>query len=277
MYEGTTEYFANIFQINQGLIDEADFYSRIMDKIHASKAYDDSMSFTVMSEKILENPYKNNYANVYEKGALINMALDIRLRELSGGEKGVLWLMKKLSATYDKNTPFEDDELIDEIVALTFPEIRSFFETHVEGDTPINYSEYLAKVGLTTTSTEEQSGYFLQGNVPYIDVDTTEDNAIFIREGIELNSFFKNLGARGGDVIKQINETPIDLEAIRPIIGESFGWDPDQEIRMVVLRNEEEIVLEGQAGTPTIEMERIVPIENISDTQASLRDAWLKG
>jgi hypothetical protein len=46
---------------------------------------------------------------------------------------------------------------------------------------------------------------------------------------------------------------------------------------MVVLRNEEEIVLEGQAGTPTIEMERIVPIENISDTQASLRDAWLKG
>jgi predicted metalloprotease with PDZ domain len=170
MYEGTTEYFANIFQINQGLIDEADFYSRIMDKIHASKAYDDSMSFTVMSQKILENPYKNNYANVYEKGALINMALDIRLRELSGGEKGVLWLMKKLSATYDKNTPFEDDELIDEIVALTFPEIRSFFETHVEGDTPINYSEYLAKVGLTTTSTEEQSGYFLQGNVPYIDV-----------------------------------------------------------------------------------------------------------
>ncbi len=26
MYEGTTEYFANLFQIQQGLIDEADFY-----------------------------------------------------------------------------------------------------------------------------------------------------------------------------------------------------------------------------------------------------------
>ncbi|MEO8255276.1 MAG: peptidase M61, partial [Flavobacterium sp.] len=32
MYEGVTEYFANLFQINQGLIDEADFYNRISEK-----------------------------------------------------------------------------------------------------------------------------------------------------------------------------------------------------------------------------------------------------
>ncbi len=37
MYEGTTEYFANLFQIQQGLIDEADFYKRIVDKINNSK------------------------------------------------------------------------------------------------------------------------------------------------------------------------------------------------------------------------------------------------
>ena len=37
MYEGTTEYFANLFQIREGLIDETEFYQRMMDKINNSK------------------------------------------------------------------------------------------------------------------------------------------------------------------------------------------------------------------------------------------------
>jgi predicted metalloprotease with PDZ domain len=33
MYEGVTEYFANLFQINQGLITEEDFYNRLSDQM----------------------------------------------------------------------------------------------------------------------------------------------------------------------------------------------------------------------------------------------------
>ena len=91
MYEGTTEYFANLFQIQQGLIDEAEFYKRIMDKVNNAKSYDDAMSFTEMSQNILEEPYEKNYANVYEKGALINMALDIQSAKVErGGKRGVV-------------------------------------------------------------------------------------------------------------------------------------------------------------------------------------------
>ncbi len=277
MYEGTTEYFANLFQIQQGLIDEAEFYKRIMDKVNNAKSFDDAMSFTKMSQNILMEPYKENYANVYEKGALINMALDIELREWSKGEKGVLWLMKELSKKYGDMTPFKDDQLIDEIVAMTAPSIRAFFDTHVIGDTPIDYASYLSKVGLVTTTEEEQSGYFLKGDVPYIDVDQANDNAIFIRKGIELNTFFTQLGAQGGDTIKSINGTPIDLEAIRPIIGQSFGWTADTEINMVVQRGEEEVTLEGAVGTPTVNVEKIMPIEGAAAQRTSLRQAWMKG
>ena len=276
MYEGTTEYFANLFQIQQGLIDEAEFYKRIMEKINNAKAYDDAMSFTLMSKNILKKPYKDNYANVYEKGALINMALDILLRELSNGEKGILWLMKELSKKYGDMTPFEDDELIKEIVAMTYPEVGTFFETHVMGNTPIDYGKYLAKVGLTTASKEVQSGYFLNGEVPFIDVDQSNDDAIFVRKGIELNSFFKNMGAAGGDVIKSINDTPINLEAIRPIIGQSFGWTPETEIKMTVQRGDEEIELEGKVGVPMLSVKTIVPMEGVDSKELKLREAWMK-
>lgn len=278
MYEGATEYFANLFQIQQGLIDETEFYKRMMGKINNAKSYDDAMSFTVMSKNILSAPYEENYANVYEKGALINMALDITLRELSQGDRGVLWLMKELSKKYDNHTPFEDDNLIDEIVAMTYPEVRGFFETHVIGNTPIDYNTYFAKVGLATTKGKKQSGYFLDGEIPFIDVDQANANAIFVRKGIALNSFFTDLGAEGGDVIKNINGTPIDLDAIRPIIYQSREWTPETEISMVVERDGEELNLAGKVGTPMLNIETIIPInETVSEKQKALKKAWMKG
>ncbi|MEB8328724.1 peptidase M61 [Flavobacteriaceae bacterium KMM 6897] len=277
MYEGTTEYFANLFQIQQGLIDEADFYKRIMDKINNAKRYDDEMSFTVMSKNILVSPYKENYANVYEKGTLINMALDITLRDLSKGEKGVLWLLKELSKKYGDQEPFEDMELIGEITAMTYPEVGEFFKAHVIGDAPIDYNFYLSKVGLTTSEVEQESGYFLNGDIPYIDVDESMDNAIFIREGINLNNFFNDLGAKGGDVIKNIDGVDISLETIRPIIGASFGWSADKEIQMVVVREGQEMTLTGSVGTPKVKLETIVPMENETAEQMALRNVWMKG
>lgn len=275
MYEGTTEYFANLFQIQQGLITEEEFYKRIMDKINNSKSYDDAMSFTTMSKNILEEPYEANYANVYEKGALINMALDITLRELSGGEKGILWLMKELSKKYDVSTPFEDDKLIDEIVAMTYPELRAFFDTHVIGDTPIDYNAYLAKAGLGNSTEKQQTGYFLEGEMPFIDVDAENDNAIFIRKGITLSSFFTDLGIQGGDVIKSINGIPINLEAIRPIIGQSFGWTAETPIKIIVERNGEEKSIEGNVGIPMLDVTKITSLKGVSEPALALKRAWL--
>nr|WP_257289076.1 peptidase M61 [Cellulophaga baltica] len=277
MYEGTTEYFANLFQIQQGLISEEEFYERIMDKINNAKLYDDSMSFTVMSQNILDDPYKDNYANVYEKGTLINMALDITLRELSGGEKSVLWLLKELSKKYGDAIPFKDEALIAEIVSMTYPEVSDFFATHVVGATPIDYSVYLSKVGLELGTVEEQSGYFLKENVPYIDVDQTKDNAVFVREGITLNSFFTSLGLQGGDVFKSIDGTAITLESIRPIIGQSFSWPADKVVTVVVDRDGEELTLSGAAGNPMVTVAKIVSKENVTDAQLKLRQIWMKG
>lgn len=277
MYEGTTEYFANLFQIQQGLITDEEFYQRIMDKINNSKRYDDAMSFTIMSENILKDPYKDNYANVYEKGTLINMALDITLRDLSNGQKSVLWLLKELSKKYGDAIPFKDDALVGEIVSMTYPEIGEFFKTHVMGDLPIDYATYLTKVGLEIGAKVENTGYFLMGQIPFIDVNVEDNNSIFIREGIDLNSFFNDLGAQGGDVITSIDGTAITLESIRPIIGQSFGWSPDKEITMVILRNGEEITLKGKVGTPTVKSKTIIPFENPTEAQLALRDVWMKG
>jgi predicted metalloprotease with PDZ domain len=137
MYEGVTEYFANLFQVNQGLIDSDEFYQRMSGKINNASNLNDTMPFTEMSANVLVEPYKDQYLNVYEKGALIGMCIDIIIREKSNGERGILDLMKKLSKEYGPIKPFNDEELFAKIVSLTYPEVGEFLNTYVAGKTPI--------------------------------------------------------------------------------------------------------------------------------------------
>jgi predicted metalloprotease with PDZ domain len=275
MYEGTTEYFANLFQVRQGLIGEEEFYDRISKKISNSLAYDQTMPFTTMSANVLRSPYKENYLNVYEKGALINMCLDLLLREKSNGERGILWLMGELASKYNQDTPFDDPDLISEITAMTYPEVGFFFESYVLGKEPLPYGEFLRKAGLEITEQQQAASHFFIGQIPLIDADPGDLNTIFIQQGMELNSFLRDLGAKGGDVILEVNGTPITLDNMRSIVGESFSWDADKDIRMKMLRDGEELVLEGKAGNPTYIERNVTEMESPSEIAKALRNSWL--
>lgn len=276
MYEGVTEYFANLFQVNQGLISNDEFYKRMGSKIEDSRNYNDSIPFTVMSENVLEDPYKDDYYNVYQKGALIGMALDIKLRELSDGETGILNLMKKLSEKYGKDTPFEDDELIPTIVSLSYPEIQVFFDTYVTGSTPIPYDQFLEKVGVTMENTDIETSYFFNGQVPYIDGDPAT-NMLFFRENMALNSFLEQLGVQNGDVIKSVNNTDYAIENVYDLIMESQSWEVGEDISIIVHRDNEEVQLTGKITQPTDKQillrEMELPEEH---AKVKLRKAWLK-
>ena len=266
-----------MFQVNQGLIENQDFYDRMTEKIESSRNFDDTVPFTLMSENILEDEYKDSYYNVYLKGALIGMALDIRLRELSNGESGLLELMKTLSNKYGKDRPFQDDQLINDIVAITFPEIQTFFDTYVTGTTPIPYGEFFEKVGLEEEVVQVPSGILLNQQLPYIDVnpDTKE---LFFRSDIQLNSFLTELGVEGGDIIKSINGTDYNLDSVYNLIGTTEAWQEGQEVKMLVVRDGQEITLEGKVSKPTV-TEFILVEKDLPEgsEEVKLREAWLKG
>ncbi len=90
------------------------------------------MPFTVMSKNVLQDQYKDQYRNVYEKGALLAMCMDIELRKLSNGEMGYRDMIRKLSQRFGENKPFKDDKLIDELVAVTgYPQIKDFYNKYI--------------------------------------------------------------------------------------------------------------------------------------------------
>lgn len=282
MYEGTTEYFANLFQINQGLIDALDFYNRVMEKINLAQRYDDSMSFTEMSAGIVDEPYQTNYGNVYQKGALINMCLDILIREKSGGEKGILWVMKNLAEKYGKEKPFKDEDLIPEIVAMTYPEVGDFFETHVVGTTPIDYDTYFTKVGLINGEVKSPLRAIIFANSTQLFFSpqpNAEGELQFVVN--QLNPSIEAMGMQVGDVLLGIEGErfpEINQEnggKINAILTPSIGWEADKTVSFTVAREGEELELSGKVGTPTTIAKGLVEDPAATESAVELRKAWL--
>ncbi|MDI6046552.1 peptidase M61 [Flavobacterium yafengii] len=272
MYEGVTEYFANLFQINQGLITEEDFYTRMAEKIEHANAMNDTMPFTTMSANVLTEPYKAQYLNVYEKGALIGMCLDIIIREKSNGERGILDLMQKLSNEYGASKPFNDTELFAKITSFTYPEVGAFLSTYVSGPTPIPYETYLAKVGVTKSIEKVPGNVFLKGQSPYITVNQ-ETKEIIVIPNMELNVFYTNLGLKGGDVLVSINEKPYSLDNIYDMITESQNWKENDSITVKIKRDGKEQIIKGKVQFPYEEKESL---KSTDATKVALKEAWLK-
>ncbi|MUU77300.1 M61 family metallopeptidase [Winogradskyella endarachnes] len=278
MYEGVTEYFAQHFQVYEGLVDEATFYKTMQSKIDISRSrLDDAMSFTIMSENVLDEPYADQYYNVYMKGALIGMCIDILMRKESDGNRSMLSLMKELSAKYGKEKPFEDDKLIAEITAMTYPSIGEFLKTHVEGDVPINYEEFFAMAGLVKGEAQVETNYIFAGGQNIIFDGDQEKGVIFFSSMVEKNSFWKSQGVLAGDVIKKVNGADLTLTNAQGIIGGMFGWQEGQEITMDLERDGKPMLIKATLTKAYATDETIVEDENATESQKALRAAWLKG
>ena len=274
MYEGITEYFANLFQVNQDLISEEDFYKRMSGKIEDSKNMNDKMSFTKMSKNVLEQPYKDQYLNVYQKGALIAMCLDIQLRELSNGQRGILSLMQDLSNEYGSNKPFNDADLFATITRITYPQIGEFLNTYVAGETPIPYDDYFAKMGVAKANTIVSGNPFLKGGrIPLITVDQSTKQIKALPD-VSNNIFMTSLGIKGNDVLKAFNDKEYNLDNIYDLIMSSENWKDGEAISVTVTREGKDEVLKGTINLPKEEKSGFIASDK---TKESLKNAWLKG
>ncbi|MEQ3664337.1 MULTISPECIES: peptidase M61 [unclassified Olleya] len=276
MYEGVTEYFATLFQVDQGLIDSEEFYGDILGKIQTSANLDDSMSFTVMSENVLDEPYAPQYYNVYMKGALIGMCIDIILREESNGNRGILSLMKELSNKYGKNKPFEDDKLIEEITAMTYPSVGEFLNTHVVGGTPIDYSVYFKKVGLSLDTGKVKTNY-IQNDGTLIFAPDRVTMTIPFSEAVKDNSFWNDNGVLPGDVLKSVDGKELTLATAQQILTAMYMWQPGTDINVVLDRKGEEIVIKTKLTQSYTNGTKLVEDANATEAQKAVRQAWLKG
>src|SRR5450755_457727 len=204
LYEGSTEYHAHMVQEKYGLISVQDFLNKLSDMITTSRTrYNDSLPFTVMSSGVL-GKYKEQFGNVYQKGALIAMCLDIKLLQLSRGKYGFMNLIQDLSARYGKQRGFKDSELFDEIGKITYPEIEQFLQTYVAGSLPLPLAQVFTSVGVDyLPEVETKDSLFTMGSIGLI--FNNETKRLVISDVSSMNAFGKTMEYHVNDEIISIN------------------------------------------------------------------------
>lgn len=282
LYEGSTEYHAQMVQEKYGLITEDELLRRLSGKITSSRTqYNDSLPFTVMSKEVL-GVYARQFNNVYQKGALINMCLDIKLLQLSNGKHGIMKLIRDLSAKYGKQKGFIDSTLFNEIEKLTYPRIKQFLETYVAGTQPLPFAEIFNIVGINYIPALEtkDSTFTIGGAAIRFNPGT---GRIRVADVSKLNSVGKALGYQVNDEIVSING-----EVITAANGNNFfrnfgstSKEGDSLVFKIIRKdiNGADVPVELRATMtkfPIIKFNVLELNTTASKEQLALRNAWLK-
>lgn len=279
LYEGLTEYAAHHAQLAGGIIDLDTYLDRQVEKIVVSrKSFNDTLSFTQMSLGALDR-YKNQYQNVYNKGALIGLALDVKLRELSGGKYSTRALMKDLAKKYGKDRSFKDEELFSQITALTYPAVGSFFADHVEGKKPLPLEETFRSIGVIFNPKDTVEELEIQFGARFgLTQDTKQ---LFVGDISRATSLGKRLGLMTGDVLEQFNGSRIGLDNYAEVLG---GYENNSKVgdtlNMVVKRKKSDGATEEKTLTAVLQKEPVVKPSLKADpaatpAQLELRKAWM--
>ncbi|MBS1493232.1 MAG: peptidase M61 [Bacteroidetes bacterium] len=277
LYEGVTEYNSMIALVRGGVYTPAEFAREIEKRMAVSKFFNDTLPFTEMSLYAL-GKYEKQYQNVYEKGALIGMCLDIKLRQLSGGSYGLIDLLHDLAKKYGADRSFKDEELFDEITAMTYPEIRDFFRLYVEGSNRIPYKEFLSIVGMDYGGGVKEKEFSLGAGDINFDMKTKR---IFV-ESDNIDEFGKSMGLKKGDQFTKINKQVLEMGKIQSILqtlvsNAKEGDDIEYEVaRKDADGNEKLVTLKGKIKKVEGESKAEVKVgKNPTDEQLRLRKAWM--
>jgi predicted metalloprotease with PDZ domain len=279
LYEGTTEYAAGLVQVKYGKMSVDDYLRVIEDKMVGAAAYKDSLPFTVMSSECLTK-YRDQYNNVYQKGALIGLCLDLKLRSLSEGKYGLQELMNDLSKTYGKDQAFKDEELFDQIIKLTYPEIGEFFKKHVEGSEPLPLEETLALAGVGFGAEPKEKEFTLGGVAIGLNAAT---NRLIIVNTPKMDDFGKAMGYQEYDELLKFNGRKLTLENAQDVLTDYFSNVKENDVlKVVVLRRKSETSRAKKVKLSS-KVFKVIPSKrsnltlfpDATATQLKVRSAWI--
>jgi predicted metalloprotease with PDZ domain len=279
LYEGLTEYAAHHMQVKTGLIEYDAFFEIMVGKMeNARENYNDTLPFTVMSKYALDK-YKKEYNNVYEKGALIGMCLDIQLRYYSNGKYGTQELMKDLANKYGATKSFDDEDLFNDIEKLTYKEIRYFLDSYVAGNKPLPYKDIFAMVGLNYADKVESEQITLGGISVGFNPQT---NHLVVVNTSKLDAFGKKLKFKEEDEILTFNNRKLTLDNIKDVLGGYMqNAKTGDKLEIEVLRkdkkgNESIKVLKAKVKPVKVTETDIIDLdEKATEQQIIARKAWL--
>ncbi|MDX1740102.1 MAG: hypothetical protein R3178_02370 [Rhodothermales bacterium] len=270
LYEGTTEWAADMLQLRGGLIDLDNYLSRIKTKLAVDDQFDPEYSLSKLSLTSYSDQGQRQYVNISMRGAVVAALLDVKLLELSGGKKGLRELLIELSQKYGPDRPFDEETFFDEIAAMTYTEIGDFFSRYVKNAEPLPLEEYFGKVGIRYTprveTGEQQASAGIRLNV-------VEGKIVMVQVAPET----AECGFAVGDELIGFNGKEVNMSNIQQHGAEWNQLAAGVPYELQVRRGSEVLDIQcAKYSRPKVDVHVLEPDPNATPEQQELRAAWIR-
>lgn len=271
LYEGVTDYFAALNSAQQDLTNS--ITNNMRWAVYTAEKQK-KRSFTTSSQQIIK---KNMFSwigkigqlgNFYERGKLVALGMDIELYERSNGEQRLIDVMLKMKDDLE-GSYFNDDQFADLLVKYTYPEMRDFYNTYVEGDQLVPYESYFLKLGWKHYPKGARVPSYGRFGIWYDDkkgdyyVTSTKKNELGLQKGDTLVSI---------NGISATRENATEHQIFRDVYYPESG----DTLEVVVLRNNKEVTLEGRPQPEKIKFPRIQVQKEFTEEQNAFRKGFYK-
>ena len=268
LYEGVTEWASHILILRDSITTLEDYLNDLHRKIMYSDNFPDSISLTYLGVNAVD--LHDQYINIYMKGAVVAALLDIRLLDLSNGERGLRDVINELSHKYGPKKPFNEKTFFGDFTAMTYPEIADFFNRYVKGTEPLPLKEYYEKIGINYV---KEGGY--DSSQISLGIQVGFDGENFIIAKVDDESPYGDI-LKAGDIIDKVDGEKLSMANVQKIFSQiSKTHKIGDKIEMTVLRDDEPIDLE--LTLIARKNNHIFSVnENATEKEIELRNAWMR-
>ncbi len=273
--EGVTSTVGDMLLARSGLIDESQYLRAVSEEItelQRRPARDwqsvEQSSLDAWFEGIAFYRSRQRSISYYNKGELLGILLDLRIRQLTNDSKSLRDLFQWMNLHYAKeHRYFPDSAGVEEAAeAVTGQSFAAFFRDYVAGVKELPYDEFFQFAGLhvVVNTTEFATAGF-----------TTSTNLGAQPEVVQIdpNSDAQRQGVRVGDRVTAINGRPADAQ----LDEELSRLPPGTTVRLQLENRRGKREVELRLGSRQEEVYELQDIANLTSEQRKHRTAWIHG
>ncbi len=271
--EGVTSTVGDLALLRAGLLDPADYLQRLARGItvlqsrpaHLTQSAEES-SLDTWLDKYPDYRMPERSINYYNKGEILGVLLDLKIREDSHGEHSLRDLFQAMNRDYAKQGKFfpDSDGVREEAAKLAGTNLHGFFEQYVAGTTELPYDDLFRTVGLLLTKenhTVADPGFTANRNFrgPLIVEEVYGDEA-------------RKAGLQEGDEVITIDgRTPL-----RGLDQQFENSKPGSTVRLVISRHGAHKAFSLLLSPRQTEAYVLRDLPGATAAQLARRDAWLR-
>jgi predicted metalloprotease with PDZ domain len=273
--EGLTSTVGQLMLSREALIDEPHYLkgiAREIGRLEGRTAYlwqsaeESSLDAWFEDDEFYRTPERS--ISYYNKGYLLGVLLDLRIRELTNDSKSLRDLFQWMNQHYAKQHRYFPDSqgVQDAAETITGQSFAEFFRDYVAGVKPLPYDEFLRFVGLQLASE----------NVTLAEVGFTSEpglDGLPVITAVSPGSDAARAGLSAGDRILQVNGRPATFRFDR----ELDRMMPNQTAKLRIARAGKQHTLEIKIGARREQELVLTDVAGITAEQRAHRVAWIHG